>query len=99
MLVTLREVLADARARHYAVPAFDCTEDIMVRTILETAESRRSPVILMTLDMDVESGGGNGWLYLSGLIKAVAAHHSIPVVLHMDHAKDLATIQKALSCG
>jgi fructose/tagatose bisphosphate aldolase len=28
MLATLKEVLADARANHYAVPGFDCTEDI-----------------------------------------------------------------------
>jgi len=36
MLVTLREVLGDARAKGYAVPAFDFTEDFMARTILET---------------------------------------------------------------
>ena len=37
MLTTLKEVLAHARANQYAVPAFDCMEDVMVRAILETA--------------------------------------------------------------
>ncbi|MHC4398775.1 MAG: class II fructose-bisphosphate aldolase, partial [Planctomycetota bacterium] len=39
MLATAKEVLSDARANRYAVPAFDCVEDVMVRAILETAEA------------------------------------------------------------
>ena len=99
MLVTLREVLADARARQYAVPACDFVEDVMARTILETAEANRAPIIMMTLDMDLESGGGNGWIYQAGIVKAAAAHHKIPVVLHLDHANDLNMIRKAVEMG
>jgi fructose-bisphosphate aldolase class II len=99
MLVTLREVLADARANGYAVPAFDFTEDIMVRTILETAEELRAPVILMALEMDLQSGGGNGWAYQAGLVRAVAEHHDIPIVLHLDHANQIESIQKGLDYG
>ena len=89
----LTDALADARANNYAVPAFDCTEDIMVRTILETAEDLRSPVILMCLQMHLE---GNGTAYLSGLIRAVADHHKIPIVLHLDHAANLGEIRNAI---
>lgn len=96
MLVTLKEVLSHARANRYAVPAFDCTEDMMVRTILETAEAHRAPVILMCLLMHVE---GKGWAYLPGLIKAVADHHTVPVVLHLDHAENLEQIKKAVDTG
>ncbi len=99
MLVTLKEVLSHARTNQYAVPAFDCTEDVMVRTILETAEEADAPVVLMCLEMDLTSGDGNGWLYLSGLIRAVAPHHKIPVVLHLDHATDLAQVETALDLG
>lgn len=96
MLVSLTDILPDARARHYAVPAFDCTEDVMVRGILETAEAARSPVVLMCLPPDLE---GNGWAYLPGLIRAVADHHDIPIVLHLDHAADLSLIEKAVARG
>jgi fructose-bisphosphate aldolase class II len=96
MLVTAKEVLPDARANHYAVPGFDCVEDVMVRAILETAQECRAPVFLMCLEPDIR---GNGWHYVLGLIKAVAAHHDIPVVLHMDHAEDLATIRRAVELG
>jgi ketose-bisphosphate aldolase len=99
MLVTLREVLNDARANRYAVPAFDFTEDVMARTIIETAVACRSPVIMMTLQRDLDSGGGNGWVFQAAAAKAAAAAVDIPVVLHLDHAGDLATVQKALDLG
>ena len=97
MLTTLKEVLADARVNGYAVPAFDCVEDVMVRAILETCEAMRSPVVLMGLigaDLD-----GNGWAYVPGLIKAVADFHSVPAVLHLDHATELESIRTAIDCG
>ena len=75
MLTTLNEVLRAAQAGGYAVPAFDCVEDLMVRTILETCERLRAPAILMGLpgpDLD-----GNGWYYIPGLIRAVAERHDI----------------------
>jgi len=96
MLATATEVLSDARANRYAVPAFDCVEDVMVRTMLETCEACSAPVILMCLLPDLE---GNGWAYLPGLIQAAARHHSIPVVLHLDHATELASIQRAVDVG
>ena len=43
MLTTLKEILGHARAHRYAVPAFDCVEDVMVRAILETAEELQAP--------------------------------------------------------
>jgi len=96
MLVTAKEVLADARANRYAVPAFDCVEDVMVRAILETAEANRAPVFLMGLLADIQ---GNGWVYLSGLVRAVAKYHKVPAVLHLDHATELETIKQALELG
>lgn len=96
MLVSAKDVLADARAKKYAVPAFDSVEDVWVRAILETAEACRSPVFLMCLEPDV---AGNGWAYFSGLVKAVAGHHTVPVVLHLDHTTDLEMIKKAVDLG
>jgi fructose-bisphosphate aldolase class II len=96
MLTTLKDMLGHARAHHYAVPAFDCVEDVMVRAILETAEAQRSPVILMCLEPDL---AGNGWAYLSGLIKSVGNHHKTPVLLHLDHAVSLDAIRTAVEYG
>jgi fructose-bisphosphate aldolase class II len=96
MLVTLNEVLPQARAQGYAVPAFDCTEDVMVRAILETAERERAPIILMALEHDLR---GRGIRYISGLVRAVAESYAIPIVLHLDHAENLDIIRKAIDHG
>jgi len=96
MLASGKEVLADARANRYAVPGFDCVEDVMVRAVLETAEASGAPVFVMCLPPDLE---GNGWAYLPGVIKAAADHHKIPVVLHLDHAEQLELIRRAVALG
>ncbi len=96
MLATATEVLAHARANRYAVPAFDCVEDVFVRAILETAEKCRSPVFLMCLEPDM---AGNGWEYFSGLVRAVAQRHAVPIVLHLDHTTSLDTIRHAIDLG
>ena len=96
MLTTLKDILGHARRNRYAVPAFDCTEDVMVRAILETAEAHGSPAILMCLWPDLD---GNGMVYLPGLIRAVADHHRIPVALHLDHAAELDQIRAAVDAG
>lgn len=96
MLTTLQRILAHARAHHYAVPAFDCVGDVMVRTILETAESLRSPVILMGLHSDLT---GHGMRYLASLVRAVADFHAVPIALHLDHSTDLELVRTAIELG
>lgn len=97
MLSALKDVLCAAQAGGYAVPAFDCVEDVMVRTILETCAQLRCPAILMGLPgPDLE---GNGWFYVPGLVRAVADRHAIPVVLHLDHATELDDIRRAVDIG
>lgn len=97
MLATLNDVLPAARAGRYAVPAFDCVEDIMIRAVIETCESRGSPAIVMGLPgPDLE---GNGWYYVPGLVRAVADRHAVPVVIHLDHATKLDDIRRGVDCG
>lgn len=96
MLVTLNEVLKKAREEHYAVPAFDCTEDILIRTILDTAEEKKSPVILMALEHDLV---GNGMKYITSIVRGVADEYNIPIVLHLDHATNFEIIEKAIENG
>lgn len=96
MLVTLNEVLKKAREGHYAVPAFDCNDDILIRTILDTAEEKKSPVILMVLEYDLK---GKGMKYITSIIKGVANEYSIPIVLHLDHATNFEIIESAIENG
>jgi fructose-bisphosphate aldolase class II len=96
MLTTIKPILAHARENHYCVAAFDCVEDCMVRAILDTAESRRSPVILSVLEPDL---AGKGIHYVPGLIRAVADTYRIPIALHYDHAISLDEIRRGIDAG
>lgn len=96
MLVNLNQMLTKARQGHYAVAAFDCVEDLMVRTILDTAEEEKSPVILMALEYDLK---GRGMHYIAGLVKAVADSYSIPIALHLDHATNFEIVKRAIDHG
>ncbi len=97
MLTPLKEVLTQAREGRYAVPAFDCVEDVMVRTVLEKATACGSPAIVMGLvGPDLE---GLGWDYLPRVVRAVADCHPIPVALHLDHATRIEEIRRAIDAG
>jgi len=96
MLVTLKDILTDARDNHYAVGAFNVIEDVMLRTVLETAQAKDAPVIVMGLAADLE---GAGWTYIAGLAKLAADYHEIPICLHLDHCYDLDYIKQAVDYG
>ncbi len=96
MLTPMADLLQHARRHRYAVPAFDCVEDVMVRTILDTAERLQSPVILMCLPVDLE---GPGIAYLSGMIRTAAECYSTVCALHLDHAQEMATVERAIESG
>ena len=49
VLTSLKDILAHARAHQYAVPAFDCVEDVMVRAILETIAAQAPLAVQATL--------------------------------------------------
>ena len=96
MLTTAKEVLKDARKKHYAVPGFNCVPDIMVRGILDRAERCRAPVFLMLYAAEV---GDKTFWYYSGIVRAMAERYSIPIVMHLDHATELGVIREALDHG
>ena len=53
MLVSMREILEDARINHYAIPAFDVSNYDMMRSVLEACEEERSPALLLGLGVDL----------------------------------------------
>ena len=48
-LVSLKELLQEARSRRYAVPMFDVSNATMIRAAIEAAELENSPVILAAI--------------------------------------------------
>ena len=96
MLVTMKEMLADAKKNHYAIPAFDVSNYEMMKAVLETCEEEKSPALLMTLGVDTQ---GRNLQLLSSMIKGASEYFRIQVCLHMDHATDIDFIKYGCDNG
>lgn len=96
MLVSMKEMLADAREKKYAIPAFDVSNYEMMRAVLETCEEERSPALLMGLGVDL---GGKGLPLITSMVRAASDYYTVPVCFHLDHATDLDFIRAALDAG
>ncbi|MBL1229095.1 class II fructose-bisphosphate aldolase [Enterococcus sp. BWB1-3] len=96
MLVTSREIFADAKAKYYAVPAPNFFDFSSAKTFISVAELMNRPLILAFAQahMDLLS------LEEAALIgKYLAAESFVPIVLHLDHGTDEAIIKKAIDLG
>ena len=96
MLVSMKEMLSDAKKLGYAIPAFDVSNYEMMKAVLETCEEEKSPALIMALGVDLQ---GKNMQLLSSMIKSASDHFNIPVCLHLDHATDFDFIKKAIDCG
>ena len=96
MLHTAKELLEEARKKHYAVPGFNCVADIMIRGILDRVEKLRSPVFLMLYPNDMDE---KTWWYFPAIVRAAAERCTIPIVMHLDHATDIDVIRESLDNG
>ena len=70
-LVNMKEMLADASKRGYAVGMFDVSDLEMIRAVAEEADSLRAPVILGALSPDLEGGRLEYWFPLAKLAAAL----------------------------
>lgn len=95
-LVTIKEMLEKARREKYCVGAFDVSNLEMGQKIIEAAEEKKSPVIIMGLMVDLQGDMLDYWLY--GM-KKMAEKASVPVCIHLDHAKDLDFLKKCVDKG
>ena len=96
MLVSMREMLEDARKNHYAIPAFDVSNYEMMKAVLEACEEERSPALLMGLGVDLE---GKGMPLITSMVKEASNFFNIPVCFHLDHATDFELIKSAIDAG
>lgn len=96
MLVTMKEMLADAKKNHYAIPAFDVSNYEMMKAVLETCEEEKSPALLMGLGVDLQ---GRNMQLLTSMINGASEFFKVPVCFHLDHATDYDFIKNAIDAG
>ncbi len=96
MLVTITEMLKQARKEKYCVGAFDASTLEMGQKIIQAAEEKSSPVIIMGLPLDLSGDMLEYWLY--GMTN-MAKRASVPVCIHLDHATDMDFLKKCVDSG
>ena len=82
MLVTLREVLKDAKEKKYGVGLFNTVNLEMTKGVIQAAEELRSPVIIGTAEVLLPYAELEELAYF---MVPMAKKASVPVVLHFDH--------------
>lgn len=96
MLVTMNEVLRDAKKGHYAVGLFNAINLELAKGIISAAEKTGSPVIFGTAEVLLPY---NSLEDLAMILIPMAKHASVPVVVHLDHGLTKETCIKALELG
>ncbi len=95
-LVTMKETVNKAYRQDYAVPGFNVFSFFDAKAIIDAAQEKKSPVMLMTSGSCVDAMGIET---AAALYSTVAANSTVPTVLHLDHASDIDLILKAMHFG
>ncbi len=99
-VLTLREALPVAEAAGYALGSFSPRYLAMLRPALAAAEAARSPIIAQIAGTEFRHYGVTPVAFAEEFFRQLAALGiTVPVVLHLDHTKDLATIEAAIAAG
>ncbi len=97
-MVSMNEILTNARKGQYAVGSFNVTNTVFVDAVLEAAADCRSPIIVSVAERHVEKGFVN-LADIAGYIKMKAANFDIPVAMHLDHGQTIECIKQAIDLG
>jgi ketose-bisphosphate aldolase len=95
-LVNLKPVLAEAKAKKYAVAAFNPVDYASMKAMVKAAEEVNAPVIIQTSAKTINYYSHEA---LYGWMREIAGDSPVPVVLHLDHGKDLDMIKKCIETG
>ena len=94
MLVTMREMLEEARAKQYAVGAFEFWSYDSARAVLKVAKELGLPAILQVghFERDYMDGYENAKIFA----ELAAKEFDVPVALHLAHAETFEEVMKVL---
>jgi ketose-bisphosphate aldolase len=95
-LVSLKPVLEAALAERYAVAAFNPVDFNSMRAMVDAAAELDAPVIIQSSAKTIRHYGHE---QLASWLRILAKGVNIPIVLHLDHGKDLGMIKSCIEYG
>lgn len=96
MLINLNSILPQARKQGIAIGAFNFNDLEFLQGILTAAEEIKSPVILQTSESALDYMGLD---YVGAMTEPIRKRMKMPVVLHLDHGRNLKLIKKVINSG
>ena len=96
MLVTLSELLKDAKEEKYAVGAFNVPNLEAIRGVIQAAEELESPVILQHAEVHENLIGLEE---IGPIMLQYAKAAKVPVAVHLDHGASYEMCVKAIRLG
>lgn len=96
-LVTMREMLKEARAQKYAVGAFEFWSYDSAYAVAKAAKSLNVPAILQVGPYEKEFM--DGYKNAVAMAKMASEHFDLPVAIHLDHAEEYDEVVEALEAG
>lgn len=95
-LVNMKPVLAEAKAQGYAVAAFNPVDYASMKAMVKAAEEVNAPVIIQASAKTIKYYSHRA---IIEWMREIAGESPVPVVLHLDHGKDLEMIKKCIEMG
>jgi len=95
-LENMKDMLAKASANKYAVGAFNILDYNSTKAVVRAAEETDSPVIIQTSAKTVIFWGTSA---IMTWVRELAELSPVPIVLHLDHCKDLELIRQCIEAG
>jgi tagatose 1,6-diphosphate aldolase GatY/KbaY len=96
-LITSRStILLEAQSKGYAVPAFNIHNLETIKTVLETAQELRSPVLIAATPSTVSYMGEE---FLISMMEAAKKRYDIPICFHLDHHEKINDIKALIDSG
>lgn len=95
-LVDLDGIFPQNTDESWAVGAFNVHNQEFIRAVLEAAELEKSPVMLAVATVSIEYIGFES---LGSAALVAAKRATVPVAVHLDHARNLDLVYRALELG
>ena len=93
---TGRGLLREAHSERFAIPAFNVSNLETIQGVIAAAEAASAPVFLQ---LSPGALAYAGYDTLLRLVADLAERASAPVVLHLDHCRDPAVVERAIDDG
>jgi len=94
MLVSMAEILQQAKEGHYGVPALSAVDELSLRACVEAAEEMNAPLIMLC-----GWGHNKDMQYFGRMLHDFAIKASVPVAFILDHSATFEDAVKGIHAG